>query len=397
MDEIDLDHATLDAALDHINAYWVQLERENKDDRHTLIGLPKPYLVPSIQPTHGFLYDEMYYWDNMFIMVGLLASGNVPMARNLIENEMALIDRFGMIPNASRLYMLSRSQPPTLTMQAFMIYEADNDVDFLGLVMERAKREYEEVWMSEKHPHSRLVYKGLSRYYDINYLHELAEAESGWDYTPRFNNKCLDYVPIDLNALLWKYETDFAAYAEIKGDLGEQKHWEEAALERRKMINKYLWHPVRKFYFDYNFKESSYSQIYSLASFVPMFVGMVSDKRAERLIYRLDLFETENGIAATPPEDGAHELKQWASPNGWAPLHYFVVKGLERYGQNERARAIARKWMRTNLMKFEETGQFNEKYNVVNVHSEPAEGVYPAQIGYGWTNGVFQAFAKDYA
>jgi len=37
--------------------------------------------------------------------------------------------------------------------------------------------------MGKTKPNARLVYEGLSRYYDINYLHDLAEAESGWDHT----------------------------------------------------------------------------------------------------------------------------------------------------------------------------------------------------------------------
>ena len=59
------------------------------------------------------------------------------------------------------------------------------------------------------------MHKGLSRYYDINMLHDLAEAESGWDMTTRFNRRCLDYLPVDLNSLLYKYETDFTKAAKL--------------------------------------------------------------------------------------------------------------------------------------------------------------------------------------
>ena len=74
--------------------------------------------------------------------------------------------------------------------------------------MQVAKDEYQTVWMGIEKPNARKVYRGLSRYYDVNYLDELAEAESGWDTTPRFGRHRLDYLPIDLNCLLYKYEMD---------------------------------------------------------------------------------------------------------------------------------------------------------------------------------------------
>jgi alpha,alpha-trehalase len=52
---------------------------------------------------------------------------------------------------------------------------------------------------------------------------------------------------------------------------------------------------------------------------------------------------------------------QWAYPNGWAPLHFFVVYGLSRYGYRKEARRIAQKWLKTNLSWFQENGVFFRK------------------------------------
>jgi len=89
-----------------------------------------------------------------------------------------------------------------------------------------AKEEYEVVWMGKTKPNARQVYHGLSRYYDFNYLHEIAETESGWDMTPRFEHRALNFLPVDLNALLYKYETDFARAARIFGDKREAARWD---------------------------------------------------------------------------------------------------------------------------------------------------------------------------
>ena len=36
--------------------------------------------------------------------------------------------------------------------------------------------------------------------------------------TSRFNDHCLDYLPVDLNSLLYKYETDLAEIFTVLGD-----------------------------------------------------------------------------------------------------------------------------------------------------------------------------------
>jgi len=69
---------------------------------------------------------------------------------------------------------------------------------------------------------------------------------------------------------------------------------------------------------------------------------------------------------------------------------------MERYGYHEQAERIARKWINANLVQFEATGEFYEKYNVVKIEDEPVEGVYPSQSGFGWTNAVFSYFCQKY-
>jgi neutral trehalase len=45
---------------------------------------------------------------------------------------------------------------------------------------------------------------------------------------------------------------------------------------------------------------------------------------------------------------------------------------------------------------FNKNGVFLEKYNVVNPEKPPAKGVYPSQVGFGWTNAVFERLCQDY-
>jgi alpha,alpha-trehalase len=391
------------AARAYVGQYWSHLERYHpKDDDESLIGLPKPYLVPSYAEGHEFDYNELYYWDSYFMAQGLLDPQHKDLVLGILDNLCFLFKRFKIIPNGSRLYYVSRSHPPLLTSFIFDVYDAFGmDQAWLKEKIAIAKEEYEVVWMGTRKPNARQVYQGLSRYYDFNYLHDIAEAESGWDMTPRFNRKALNYLPVDLNALLYKYESDFARAAKIFGNTKEAHKWEQAMQHRKAAMNRLMWSNLRGLYYDYNFVKEKRGTVASLASFYPMWAGMVDGRHAAQLVKSLKKFEEKGGLATTDAQP-LNQLvpgrmpTQWAYPNGWAPLQYIVVRGLQRYGYQADASRIARKWIRTNLDWFTKHGIFLEKYNVVQPDKPPVKGVYPSQTGFGWTNAVFERFCQDF-
>jgi alpha,alpha-trehalase len=400
----DKDLATEDvqAARAYISAYWPHVQRLHPKDDESLLGLPKPYLVPSYTEHTGFDYNELYYWDSYFMVQGMLDQPHQELVTGILEDLMALFKRFKIIPNASRTYLTGRSQPPFLTTFIFDVYQAyEPDKAWLKEAMALAQEEYNSVWLGTKKPNERQVYKGLSRYYDINYLHDLAEAESGWDMTPRFSRRALNYLPVDLNALLYKYETDFARAARIFDDKREAARWDDAAAVRKAAMNDLMWDRIRGLYYDYNYVKEKRGNVSSLAAYFPMWAGMVDDKQALAMVRALRRFENKGGLATTDALPvGQFVLgtipTQWAYPNGWAPLHFIIVKGLERYGYHQDARRIAMKWLKTNLNWFNEHGVFIEKYNVVSPDKPPVKGVYPSQEGFGWTNAIFERFCQDY-
>lgn len=389
-------------ARDYINNYWKKVERFHPKDDESLLGVPKPYLVPSYREKTGFDYNELYYWDSYFMVQGLLDKQNKALVMGILDNLIALFERFKVVPNASRTYLTGRSQPPFLTTFIFDVYQTYNPGDaWLKQAIDVAKEEYSTVWMGVKKPNERQVYQGLSRYYDINYLHDLAEAESGWDMTPRFDRKALNFLPVDLNALLYKYETDFARAARIFNDKREAARWEDVAAQRKKTMDKLMWDRIRGLYYDYNYKKNKRGNVSSLATFFPMWAGMVDEKQAASLVKALRRFEHKGGLATTDALPlGQFVLgsmpTQWAYPNGWAPLQFIVVKALERYGYHDDARRIANKWLKTNLNWYNQHHVFLEKYNVVSPDKPPVKGVYPSQTGFGWTNSVFERFCQDY-
>ncbi|HUS26314.1 MAG TPA: trehalase family glycosidase [Nevskiaceae bacterium] len=398
----DLSADDVRSARDYIAAYWPKLERHHTKDDDNLIGVPKPYLVPSYQRGHEFDYEELFYWDSYFMMQGLLDEEHRELVMGIFEDLVSIFKRFKIIPNASRLYYVSRSQPPYLTSFIFDLYDAYNPGEkWLANAIRVAKEEYETVWMGTRKPNARQVYRGLSRYYDFNYLHDIAETESGWDMTPRFNRKCMNYLPVDLNALLYKYETDFVRAAHILGEKHEAARWEAASKVRVRTMNELMWDKGRGLYYDYNYVKEKRGSVSSLAAYAPLWAGAVDERQAKALVKALRRFEQKGGVSTTDSVQLGQLVPgalptQWAYPNGWAPLHFMVVKGLQRYGYDDDARRIAMKWLRTNLTWFDLHGEFLEKYNVVSPEKPPAKGVYPSQVGFGWTNAIFERFCQEF-
>jgi alpha,alpha-trehalase len=398
----DLTAEDVKKAREYIDKYWPKLTRYHPKDDESLLGLPHRYLVPAYEEGHEFDFNELYYWDSYFMVQGMLDKEHEELVVGILENLLLTFERFKIIPNASRMYLMGRSQPPFLTsfiMDVYKTYKLDKK--WLKRAIRIAKNEYNTVWMGTTKPNARNVHEGLSRYYDINYLNDLAEAESGWDMTPRFNHKALSYLPVDLNSLLYKYEKDFAYAERLFGNEEEAVKWDEAANHRRLTINKLMWNELRGLYYDYNYVKENRGSVSSLASFYPMWAGLVDERQAARLAASVRKFEQKGGLAATDATQVSKLVPgamptQWAYPNGWAPLHYLVVRGLQKYGYEEEARTIAVRWLKTNLDWFNKNGNFLEKYNVVQPHKPPAKGVYPTQIGFGWTNAVFERFCQDF-
>lgn len=388
-------------AFAHIEEQWPRLTKNQPIDDGTLIGLPYPYVVPSVESEDGFSFQEMYYWDNYFVAQGLFRTGKNELAEGMLENIIYLAKRFHIVPNGSRFYHASRSQPPFLTSLIFDVYDiSEKNIPWLKERIAVAEKEYHTVWMGTEQPNIRQVYRGLSRYYDINVLHDLAEAESGWDMTTRYGGRCLSYIPICLNSLLYKYELDFERAYRLFDDEDTADIWKEKAANRANVMNQELWNVDRGFYFDLDYQEGKHSTVWSLAAFYPMWAGISTTQQAASIVSKLHLFLYEGGLATTASPhdtfDNRRLPKQWAYPNGWAPLHWLAVQGLVKYGYHDEADLIARKWLKTNLDYFLNFNLFREAYNVVSPLDKPEEGVYPPQTGFGWTNAVFVDLCRQF-
>jgi alpha,alpha-trehalase len=222
-----------------------------------------------------------------------------------------------------------------------------------------------------------------------------AGAESGWDYSSRWlkDGKTLatihvtDIVPVDLNSLLWNLEKAIARRCTVSGDASCAADFEKQASARQAAIVKYLWSTGNMRFADWDRSTRQPTASISAAILYPLFVGLATAEQADATA---KLTETNllapGGLRTTTARTG----QQWDEPNGWAPLLWIGVRGLDRYGKTPLADSLAQRWVKTVSSFYACTGRMVEKYDIDRGRAGGG-GEYPVQDGFGWTNGVTRA------
>lgn len=409
---------------EHIDGLWPVLTREPREHpaNGSLLPLPEAYVVP------GGRFRELYYWDSYFTMLGLAEGGRQDLLRTMADNFAWLIEHYGHVPNGNRSYYLSRSQPPVFALMVglFEEHRLCQALQYLP----HLRREY-AWWMDgadalrpgEVHRHCVRLEDGsvLNRYWDDRdtpreesfredeataaqsdrpageVCRDLrAAAASGWDFSARWCDstdalssiRTTSMLPVDLNSLLYKLESEIARLAELDGQPGVAADFAARARDRRAAMDRWLWDARLGHYVDHDWQRGRASPRLTAATATPLFVGAASPAQAaavaatarERLL-------VQGGLATSEDESG----QQWDRPNGWAPLQWLAIGGFTRYGERALARDIASRWLHTVGSLYQRESKLVEKYVLVH-EADGAHGgsggEYPLQDGFGWTNGV---------
>ncbi len=403
------------------------------------LKLPHPYF--SIHEGRSVLFC----WDTYFTNAGLLLIDSLAVyAKNAVDNQFAEIEQIGFVPNASEPWALNRSQTPFLSMMVREVYEKKGLAGKTWLMdaYHYLLKDY-HFWTDtsanaiENHNTS---IPGLQRFYHhatneelLQFYDQIAprfgfsdslpeknklELAEAWlseaetmDFTPRFENRCHQFVAVDLNANLYLYEKNFAWMVEELGLTG-QPDWEERAGIRKALMTKYCWNEERGLFMDYDFVNKRFSKVASIAAFYPLWTGMATEEQAAQTVRNLSLFEYDYGPAVCEKTDQEF-VYQWDYPAGWPPIYYLVIKGLDNYGYKTEARRIAAKYLdvvaknylnpdprsfmlnKKGLQEIKErdSGYVYEKYNVTDGTIFDAE--YASRPFHGWSYAVF-VWCLDY-
>ncbi|KAF2139278.1 glycoside hydrolase family 37 protein [Aplosporella prunicola CBS 121167] len=426
----------------------------------------RPFVVP------GGRFNELYGWDSYMESMGLLVNDRVDLVQSMVQNFCFCIKHYGKILNGNRTYYLCRSQPPFLTDMSLRVYERikhePGAQEFLRTSIMAAIKEYYSVWMAEPRYDKE---SGLSKYrpggigvppeteashfvhvlepyckknnmgfaefvkaynerkvsepeLDAYFTHDRAVRESGHDTSYRLEGVAADLATVDLNSLLYKYETDIART--IRGYFGdrltipaefcvagqEPNHietsaiWDRRAKRRKALMEKLMWNEEEGMFFDYNTVKKEQTGYESATTFWPMWAGVATPRQAVALVSKaLPKFEEIGGlVSGTEKSRGKVGLerpnRQWDYPFGWAPQQILAWVGLQRYGYENEAQRLAYKWCYMVTKAFVDfNGVVVEKYDVTRpIDPHRVEAEYGNQgsdfkgvprEGFGWVNASY--------
>ncbi len=423
---------------------------------------PLPYLVP------GGRFNEMYGWDSYFIGRGLLADGRIAQAQALCEHLAYEVTHYGSVLNGNRTYYLLRSQPPLLPALARAVLAVlPNDAAtqaFAGRMIKAAQLEYARIWAQPPRfrPEFGLTgYGGASAgvppevepgHFDTTlapyaqasgvslaefkldlargtampaglaefFRHDVAVRESGHDTTYRWyrsgQEAAGDFLSVDLNALLFRYETDIARLIETYPRVAEggSGRWWSRAHARRDALLRHLWCEEQALFFDLHAPTRTRSDFVSAAVFYVLWASdpadsratLIGERSAERLAKRaLERLEAPGGVLGSDAESVAARRpvggpeRQWDYPHGWAPHQIFAWDGLTAYGRESDASRLAYRWIYTILSNaIDFNGALPEKFDVwrrcLEVDAEygnvGTDFAHVTREGFGWTNASFK-------
>lgn len=379
-----------------VNGYWTQLARTTNQSalcdefpggkcEGTFIPLNHTFVVP------GGRFREQYYWDSYWIIQGLLKSELYSTINATLQNFMDELEDFGFIPNGGRTYYLNRSQPPLFVHMLYDYVVATNDTSILQRALPLA--EVELSWWTNSRtvkvtsPYTNQSYM-MAHYaanntaprpesYLTDYLtvhdptlttlltdeqadelySELASgAESGWDFTarfeavPQFGNPGLrtynikNTIPVCLNSILYKahmllsalYGESNATYAAI--------HQQTAGSIRAGILD-LTWDANKLAFYDFNLTSNSRNSIFTTATFYPVWNGIIpnevlaSQSNAFGYFAAVNLVMNRyNGTVPTTFVDWTG--LQWDAPNAWPPHQYIILEALNALPSNLTTNAL---------------------------------------------------------
>jgi alpha,alpha-trehalase len=420
----------------HIRGLWPSLTRraDSADPRSSLIPLPGPYVVP------GGRFREVYYWDSYFTMLGLVEDGRLDLVKQMLDGFASLVRTVGHVPNANRSYYLSRSQPPFFAAMVGLYATAADTARALGYL--GALEVEHAFWMAGADSvapgtAARRVVRMrdgalLNRYWDDRpeprpesyredftlaqripesqraalYRNLRAAAESGWDFSSRWMRDSSDLlslettelVPVDLNSLLYHAERTIAALRRVRGGTGDAAvaaRYAAAAEARRRALLASAYDSASGFFYDVRWRTGErVTDRPTMAAAAPLYFGLATPEQGRAVAARLGReFLAPGGFVTTLVRSG----QQWDAPNGWPPLQWMGVQGARAYGREDIAIDARTRWLALNRRTYLVTGKMTEKYDVTDLTKRAGGGEYPAQDGFGWTNGVARAMSAQEA
>ncbi len=237
------------------------------------------------------------------------------------------------------------------------------------------------------------VYRPLVQYY--NSFREYLRQGNGlfvtdWasmDNSPRNAFIARGGTAVDTSCQMVLFARELAQMAEILGDENAAKRFSGDANALTSSINRLMWDPQKRFYFDLDL-DGHRSSIRTVAAYWALLARVASPEQAAALVADLTdphAFGTPLKVATLASDDpGFDPAGGYWRGAVWAPTTMMVIRGLENYNYRSEARAIAMDNIKAMSGIFGKTGTIWENYASDGQHpGTPAKKDFVGWSGLG--------------
>lgn len=355
--------------------------------------ISQPWTTPDRWP-----HRRMWLWDSAFHAIGWRHL-DPSLARRMIDAVFDHQAADGFVPhmmspdNASDI-----TQPPVLALAASLVDHPDTDPDWLPRLFPKLA-----AYVQWDLDHRDTDGDGLVEWHIENNVH-CRSGESGMDNSTRFDS-ARQLGAVDFNAFLALECELLSGFASRLGKAEEAAAWaKKAGALSRRMMEK-MYSPDLNFFCDTDPGSGGLSSVLACSGFLPLLCAGMSPAQLAGLLEHLDnpdTFGTPVPLPSVAEPRRRHSTDMWRGPM-WVNMNWLIARGLDRYGQHDRANDLRRKTIEEIERWFHVYGVFFEYYddlgqtppprlmrkNKVMPEGHPAPFPHQAIHDYGWTTTLY--------
>ena len=304
-------------------------------------------------------HRHIWLWDSMFHAVAI-AGYNTALAEDSIKAVLQCQREDGFIPHMimSRTDISDITQPQVIAWAALSVYKKSGSREFLSYCADKIARYL--TWFTEnRDKNGNGLYEWKTDFANTRCRCD----ESGMDNSPRFDTtETLD--AIDCSCFMANDCRCLAQIYEIIGEKEKSVHFAALADRTADKINALLWDDETGAYTDRAFSGRT-TGVLTCSSFLPLFAGICSKERAQRLVSLLldkEKFASEMPVPSIARDNPLYGADMWRGCT-WLNYNYFIISGLKRCGYTDLAAKLASKTLEKVNKWFELTGNIYEFYD----------------------------------
>lgn len=377
------DESRVRAALDKYKVVTGDCDLQGLSDRLSGVNgdIQKRGIVfDSLSMKHlltGYDYGQIYDWDLYFECIYQLYNGESKYCFTNLEAFLIRQEDDGFIKRSFGPYDYGKVHmfKPFVAQTALLGMRQNFDIDWLVAYYPKIVK-YENCWY-ERYDKDK---NNLCVWYNADH--------SGMDnQNSRVINGLID-EGVDLNCYLYRELCALSELAKMLDKKEDETLFAQKAEVVKEAINDLLWDEETGFYYDRLESTGELNKVKGVSGFTPLYAGIASKSRADRLVKEHLLNEGEfwakypvNTLAQNEAEydqSGAQPPSGRCNWNGttWIPFNYMVFHGLLDYGYDDIAKELAYK---TFELVYKQNILTREYYN-----SDTGEG-YGRNPFYGWS------------